>query len=906
MTQLQGTSGDPITTVDRLQTLINELKRAGGGGQCNQAIQIEGAIISFPIDLERCKFDKPVAFIACRFEQPVRFRRAHFVQVVSFRESRFDHSLEFLDDPAENEKTFEAHLVSRSIDIKTFMDGYQLVLPDDGTYHDFRSIRVEGDLRFGKVTATSSINLMRARVEGTLDCMGLKIETGSLWLDQIHVAKSLNLQSPSAAKTTKVGHAVLLNHAKVEGPVWARGLEATHFLASASDLAALHLDSRQPAQTGVTKIAGWLWLSGTTIRNILDISGGEFVTCDLYAAHVHAAILGELDKAEKWSPEVRRTVITKELILRSTEVGGNILLAGIEVGKVDAFQLKCDGLVFEPWNEMVAKNAVPEYRPKIGELWVRQSEIAGDLLVNYPSAPFRTPANQALPLAHVDAINLSGTRIGGELGLAEINCTGRLVAAGISVGGNATLEDSQIGTAPATPPTDEEHDRAAAVVDLEDSQFGRELCLVGTHVKGPLSLRGAVVRGSVFSDEHRGRDRAEEIYPQVSGNVRLESADLAQVFIRFDKQGASTMPREINLTAGKVRMLHIAGCIPGTPRIVARELEIGQITFDEEVTIAASRRDGTATFAAIVAAVAYVAVAIAVVRFGAVNHFTRWQWAGIALAAVIGVVMPLIAWLAAMSRSEDRLRTHLRRTRALLNATWFGRELYVRVEEWYRTRGHDAEADELFRARRRRESGLEKGGFDRTTGRGRHEPTSSSPADRLWRYFIDFSIGFGTRPHRLLYVWLMVALVTFTLFQVPRSVSHPVSYSAERIPVTAATQPSIQPSTPPSTLPPTRPVWETDAGGNPSNDDSFANPSGRSPVDWGADDSFWMTLRLHIPLIEQLSRGDWAPSGEQIVDGAPWWRSPKFESYATFVQIFSWIAVPLWLAGVTGLLKRVQ
>jgi hypothetical protein len=71
------------------------------------------------------------------------------------------------------------------------------------------------------------------------------------------------------------------------------------------------------------------------------------------------------------------------------------------------------------------------------------------------------------------------------------------------------------------------------------------------------------------------------------------------------------------------------------------------------------------------------------------------------------------------------------------------------------------------------------------------------------------------------------------------------------------------------------------------------------PDSWRWTDGMWIALRVHVPLIEVFARNGWVPS-ERRIQPIPIF----YATYASYMRIFSVIALPLTLTAATGLLKR--
>ena len=180
----------------------------------------------------------------------------------------------------------------------------------------------------------------------------------------------------------------------------------------------------------------------------------------------------------------------------------------------------------------------------------------------------------------------------------------------------------------------------------------------------------------------------------------------------------------------------------------------------------------------------------------------------------------------------------------LLEATEpFQKSTYVFVENWLRNRGEDKMADRVYLAMRRR---------DRQKGMRFFA--------RLGDWFLGITIGYGIKSYRLFFFYFLPVLVaTYLLFRDPQAVE------------------------------PNRGVV-----GAPAAEET-----------WSAGDAFWMALQINLPLVEVIATEKWLPSSRPV---ALFGRTLplRYSDYASTFSLLSWIAVPLFLAGISGLVKRKQ
>jgi hypothetical protein len=173
----------------------------------------------------------------------------------------------------------------------------------------------------------------------------------------------------------------------------------------------------------------------------------------------------------------------------------------------------------------------------------------------------------------------------------------------------------------------------------------------------------------------------------------------------------------------------------------------------------------------------------------------------------------------------------------------FKKSTYLAVEAWLRNKGFQEEADRVYVDM-----------CDRDLNAGQ------SP--RLGRWlrwlFLGVAIGYGTRPRRLIWLFLLAFTLSLWVFSQPDSL---VSYS-ER----AALQPD---------------PWPAQA---------------QTP---------WVTLgaalRCHFPMLFFVGDPNYVPSPYELPR-----LTLTYSGYALLISTLSWILVPLFLAGVTGIVRQRQ
>ncbi len=173
----------------------------------------------------------------------------------------------------------------------------------------------------------------------------------------------------------------------------------------------------------------------------------------------------------------------------------------------------------------------------------------------------------------------------------------------------------------------------------------------------------------------------------------------------------------------------------------------------------------------------------------------------------------------------------------------FKRSTYLAVESWLNNKGLDEAARRVY---------LQMSDRDLVTGH------SSFLSRWLKWLFLGATIGYGVRPKRLIALFLAAFVISCWVFSQPGAL---VSYTE-------------RPATSPEFLP------------------------------LGAG-STWMTLgvalRCHFPMLLFLGEPNYMPSPKMIPG-----LGLRFDAYALLISVISWILVPLFLAGLTGIVRKRQ
>jgi hypothetical protein len=194
---------------------------------------------------------------------------------------------------------------------------------------------------------------------------------------------------------------------------------------------------------------------------------------------------------------------------------------------------------------------------------------------------------------------------------------------------------------------------------------------------------------------------------------------------------------------------------------------------------------------------------------------------------------------------ELLLPAKLKPIELLKKADPFRLSTWARFEKWLRERGEDKQADKVYIEMRRRNRRFGMGWLDRWK-------------DRL----LDWFVGYGLASHRLAWL-LLIMLATMSML-----------------------------------------LWANPAAVVPK-DPKVNQPS--SSATHGM--RFWVAFRTVVPVVTVFSGDDWKPSPVPIEVGrhrATWgngW-ALRYDQLASMLSAISWILVPLFVAGITGWLRK--
>lgn len=75
--------------------------------------------------------------------------------------------------------------------------------------------------------------------------------------------------------------------------------------------------------------------------------------------------------------------------------------------------------------------------------------------------------------------------------------------------------------------------------------------------------------------------------------------------------------------------------------------------------------------------------------------------------------------------------------------------------------------------------------------------------------------------------------------------------------------------------------------------------------DWTWVDAFWESLQIVLPIVSIEPANEWIPSSEPI-KLFRWKLCFSYDTYARSISLLNWFLVPLFLAGISGILKKQE
>ncbi|MEM6562443.1 MAG: hypothetical protein AAF656_12640, partial [Planctomycetota bacterium] len=319
--------------------------------------------------------------------------------------------------------------------------------------------------------------------------------------------------------------------------------------------------------------------------------------------------------------------------------------------------------------------------------------------------------------------------------------------------------------------------RVLGDVYAEDVEVTGEVNLDQAQVLGDVTLRSAKVHGRVFNDASAGAPS-----PQVRGKVDLSYAEVEQVDLKFGHGDDVLMPSYVDLSAAKCGSLQLRGELDcGEDLETTTRIGADGLTFE---TLDCSELSGIkkpiVTWRDKARLILMGLVGVMSVAFFAVG--------GSPLGLLMMVILThvgLMVWMAGprrpwsareMQRGQSDLPEQLGLFTLLHKSYPFSAGFYRRVEQWLREISNDAVADEVFLSNRKREASPPRSGAGLPAETRKEADRRGGPLRRLWMFALDFFVGYGVRPQRLVTAYLLLWLLSTAVFSSRKSVERPLVF----------------------------------------------------------------------------------------------------------------------------------
>jgi hypothetical protein len=157
---------------------------------------------------------------------------------------------------------------------------------------------------------------------------------------------------------------------------------------------------------------------------------------------------------------------------------------------------------------------------------------------------------------------------------------------------------------------------------------------------------------------------------------------------------------------------------------------------------------------------------------------------------------------------------------------------------------------------------------------------------RLYDKVLDVTMLYGTATNRLLFFYFIPVLIfSWLLFSSPQSVQLQWNATGSDF-----SNPQIINRLDPQK----RELMENNLVVHPTK------------KDWTSTNAFWLALKISFPVIQFSSSDNWSPSSRpiSIIPLTNKITLISYDTYAKIITVLSWIIVPLFLAGVSGIVKK--
>jgi hypothetical protein len=719
--------------------------------------------------------------------------------------------------------------------------------PDDTDALSLWQVEVRGAVLLFAAHLKARLNMRESRVVGRLTLNGLRLAS-DIDLVSAEIGADLYCRSLSEqAPRPEIGGQVWMSGTKVGGQADFSGARITGDLdlQGAEIGAALYCCSRSE-QEPRPEIGGRVFMLGTKVGGQADFSGARITDdLDLQGAEIGAALFCcSLSKQEP------RPEIGGQVFMSSTKVGGQAVFNGARI---------------------------------TGDLDLQNAEIGAALLCRSLSEQEPRPEIGG-------RVRMLGTKVGGT---AQFS--------GAHIKRDLFLGNTQFGA---------DFDAASPREPSPRTQIGGTVSFTGTRVEGVTTFVGAKINGGFSA-----------VRAEFDDGLFLASATATD--LREDWRGdrETAISKDVDLSHARINArfsLSGANCggavILHDTRVDGDVLAASTPTHTTRVThvdASSLKVNGQFDFRTVQFACAGERPCLDL-RFAEINgncylpggdgaNVRRLQLFHAKLGEV-EFALDTVTTVSADGFSFRQLNVPGSDYCRFLEATApFQRSTYQTVERYLRERGDDRNADlvyrEMMRRDRRQELPERLARFDawvfdrdpahreqvaaRRAAERAANGTAPEPSSRirrcvqraewLWELFLDVTTGRGSSSGRMGRVLIFAFVVMWVLFLNPESVKreyHPTELEVCLLP---------------SLL----------------DIDKHPHEAGK---EWGTAEAAFTSLRTVIPLMGDLPHTEWQPSSQVVTAfGQPLWF--KFETVAV-VHALSYIALPLFLASLSGLLKK--
>jgi len=877
---------------EKKETELRGVRVVGG-------VDLSGESIAHRLRLLDVVFDGAVDLSGARFERGLDLSGSSLRDGIDLRDARFEGPLilnrvTIGSEPASTEDRGSAGspaaAAKRLADLTNIRVMGRLSLV---------SARVFGDLACGHAEIEDDLQLDGARIDGDLVLRLCRLgelstvstkrgsaaggDAGTIDRPPFDLAGELDLSCARIAGDVRlvgavIGGELVLQAARIEGNLicrtidgnvaelrdgaWLMGARITGtadftaakivgslLLENASVGGSLHLRASNDLEQDRPCTIEDAWLLGTEVGGSIDVSG----------AHIGRSLLLQNARIGQNLQATNRggfcTVIEGEINLNAVRVRGTAEFRGVTVGgQMEMGSCAIDGELYVGWDFDTA-DPWKIVRSKIGESIRAESATIGKRVLLLGVTVGGTGSTKARrPSGSPDGsdrhcVSFSGARIHGDLLLRSDTQGAEILR---------TLKDS------GREPEAERRECLLADARRERTEIGGDLRLARAEVLGDVVLGGARVAGALDLRDAR-----------LHANLCCQAVDLG------DAGPATASADDAVLEAVEVH-----GDADLTGLEVARDLLLGYSRIHGCLTLAPAQeeaagaaephaageggagaeppgRGAAGSLASIGGDLRLDAATISeVVMSGSnlrTNSAPRDDRTGAEPAepvrcvlerATIGrleLVKPLPGKLdldnLRVGSWEEHNHPHLFE-RLLDNSEPFRKRSYLAIENDLRNQGRDRDADKIHQRMRRRERRL--------------KPWWRKAVDLV---FLDLPIAYGTESWRLFALMLVLFVTSVLVFKDP---AH-VEYDLTRF----------------SPQPPDDARWTLVTRQHPE------------PENWNLADAALLAVRLHVPIVTFGIDEEVRPSG-----------SWKVRAYTVVVVAFSWVAWPLFLASVSGLLRK--